>query len=271
MKVRQACAVVALCAAAALTPAPAVAQGEQALQFQASLYLYLPSVGGRTVLGPSDSGVQLGFDPNKVLERWNPTIMGTLEVHQGRWGGFTDLLYVDLSQTKAASTDLTIGGAPLPAGASARLKYDLRGEAWTVAGTYRGIPDRDSPADLLAGVRLLGVRQALDWQTSGNVGSIPVQGRSGDQAVSLSNWDVVAGVKGRLTMVKERTWFVPYYVDIGTGESKFTWQLMIGFGWTFGWGEFIGAWRHLDYRMKSGAGIESLSFDGPSLGAQWRW
>jgi len=271
MKAHTACAVAALCTAAVLVPMRADAQDEQALQFQGSLYLYVPSVGGRTILGPRESGVQIGIDPNKVLEHWNPTVMGTLEVHQGRWGGFTDLLYIDLRNTKAASTDLTIGGVPLPAGASAQTTYDLQGQAWTVGGTYRGIPDRDSPVDVLAGVRLLSVRQSLDWQTSGNLGSIPVQGRSGNQSVSLSNWDVVVGVKGRLTMVRERTWFVPYYVDIGTGESTFTWQLMLGFGWSFGWGELIGAWRHLDYRMKSDRSIESLSFSGPTLGAQWRW
>ena len=62
----------------------------------------------------------------------------------------------------------------------------------------------------------------------------------------------------------------PLYFDLGTGESKFTYQTMLGFGWAFGWGEVIGAWRHLDYRMKPG-NIESLKFNGPTVGAAWRW
>jgi len=66
-------------------------------------------------------------------------------------------------------------------------------------------------------------------------------------------------------------WFVPYYVDIGTGESSLTWQAMAGVGYAFGWGSVIGAWRHIDYDMESGKSIESLSFDGPGVAVAFRW
>jgi hypothetical protein len=61
------------------------------------------------------------------------------------------------------------------------------------------------------------------------------------------------------------------HFDIGTGESKLTWQAMIGFGDSFGWGDVLAAWRHLDYDMKSGDTIDSLSFDGPLVAAVFRW
>ncbi|HTT10267.1 MAG TPA: hypothetical protein VMG60_05195 [Burkholderiaceae bacterium] len=271
MSGRLACVAAALCAAGSFGPVRADTQAADGLQFTGQLNFYMPSVGGRTVFGQAGSGVEIGIDPNKVLEHRNPAFMGTLEARRGRWGGFMDLTYVDLGNSKAASTQLTIGGIDLPADANAQLDYHLRGGAWTIAGTYRGIPDRDSPADLLAGFRLLEIRQSLGWQTAGNIGSIPAAGRSGDAAFNVDNWDVVFGVKGRLTMVRDRKWFIPYYVDIGSGDSKLTWQLMLGFGWAFPWGDLVASWRHLDYRMKSGGNVDSLNFDGPAVGVLWRW
>jgi hypothetical protein len=88
---------------------------------------------------------------------------------------------------------------------------------------------------------------------------------------SLRNWDGIVGVKGRYAFAEGGKWFIPYYVDIGTGESKFTWQAMGGVGYSFGWGDIIGAWRYLDYQMKSGKPIESLNFSGPAIAAVFRW
>ena len=57
----------------------------------------------------------------------------------------------------------------------------------------------------------------------------------------------------------------------GTGESSLTWQAMTGVGYAFGWGDVTLAWRHIDYDMKSGKSIESVSFDGPGVAAAFRW
>jgi hypothetical protein len=69
----------------------------------------------------------------------------------------------------------------------------------------------------------------------------------------------------------EQRWFVPYYLDVGTGQSSLTWQAMVGVGYAFGWGSVMGAWRHIDYDMKSGKSIESVSFDGPGVAVAFRW
>ncbi len=36
-------------------------------------------------------------------------------------------------------------------------------------------------------------------------------------------------------------------------------------------GDLIAAWRYIDYNMKSGQRIESMNFNGPMIGATWRW
>ena len=46
---------------------------------------------------------------------------------------------------------------------------------------------------------------------------------------------------------------------------------MGGIGYSFQWGDVVGAWRYIDYEMKSGKQVESLTFNGPSISAVFRW
>ena len=264
-------AIAAACAAVALLPSGAAAQEVDAWQFDAALYLYLPSVGQKTQFGQSGSGSDVSIDPSKVLDSLQGAFMGSLEARRGPWGAYTDFVYVDFSNSRSGSRDLTIGGQPLPVGASADLSFSLTGVAWTLAGTWRAVPDRTAPLDLLVGTRLLDIKQTLAWQTSGNIGNISGPGQAGDRETRSRNWDAIAGVKGRLALGAARKWFVPYYADIGTGNSDLTWQAMAGIGYAFNWGEIVGLWRHLDYHMKSGQGIERLTFDGPAVAAVFHW
>ena len=254
-------------AAAALLPTTATAQSSDAWQFDAAIYLYVPSVGQKTQFGQSGSGSEVSFNPNNILESLNAAFMGSFEARRGVWGVYTDFVYVDFSNSRSGSRDLTIGGQPLPVGASANLDFGLTGVAWTLAGTYRVIPDRVAPLDVLAGTRLLDIKQTFSWQTSGNIGNIPGPGQSGQREAKDTNWDAIVGVKGRVALGEARKWYVPYYADIGTGNSQFTWQAWAGIGYAFSWGEIVGAYRHLDYNMKSGQAIHRLTFDGPAVAA----
>ena len=89
--------------------------------------------------------------------------------------------------------------------------------------------------------------------------------------MGLSNWDAIVGLKGRLALGSDGKWFAPYYADIGAGDSKLTWQVMGGVGYSFKWGDVVGAWRYLDYDMKSSAKVQSLNFNGPAISAVFRW
>jgi hypothetical protein len=265
-------AAVALCASAATWPATAATEPPDAWQFQAMLDLYLPSIGGTTTFPPgSGSSSDVGVDASAILNNLKMAFMGALEARRGPWGMFTDVLYVDLGNTKSGTRALSIGGRPLPVDASASATFDLRGTAWTLAATYRVVPDPQRPLDLIAGARLLDMKETLGWQLSGNLASIPLPVREGNRASSLSNWDALVGAKGQFRFGPDNAWFAHYYLDVGTGESNLTWQAVGGIGYRFNWGEIIGAWRHLDYRMQTGKTIESLSFDGPMIGALFHW
>ena len=75
----------------------------------------------------------------------------------------------------------------------------------------------------LAGARLLDLETTLGYQFIGNISALPLAA-SGSSRVTESFWDGIIGVKGRLSFGDDRKWFVPYYLEVGTGQSDLTWQ-----------------------------------------------
>jgi hypothetical protein len=262
--------VAALAAPMAFMAPPTLAQPADAWRFQGTLNLYLPDISGRMIF-PAGAATEVAIDAETILENLKMTFMGSIQASKGSWGVFTDVLYMDVGDTQSQFHELGINGLPLPAGADATVAYDLKGWVWTLGGVWHLSSDPAASFDIVAGARLLDVEAKLDWTITGNVGSIPLPGRAGNATVGLANWDAIVGVKGRVAFGEDRKWFVPYYADIGAGESSFTWQAMGGIGYSFRWGDVVGAWRHVDYDMKSGSKVESLSFDGPSISAVFRW
>jgi hypothetical protein len=248
------------------------AQVSDAWRFDAALYLYLPSIGGTTTFPTGGGGgSDVGLDMEKILNSLQGVFMGTLQVSKGRWGGFTDIVYVDFSNSKTGTHDLSVGGRPLPIDVTAGLNLGLKGSAWTLAGTYLVMSESRSSLEGLAGVRRLDIKQTFDWQLAGNIGSIPVPAQGGHEEASLHNWDAIVGAKGRFAFGADKAWFVPYYVDVGAGDSQSTWQAYAGLGYSFKWGDIVGAYRHLDYRMGSGKTIQTLTFSGPAVAAVFHW
>ncbi|HEY6512282.1 MAG TPA: hypothetical protein VI032_09900 [Burkholderiaceae bacterium] len=260
-----------LCGAAlSLAPLAARAQASDDWKFQGSVYLYLPSIGGTTTFPPGGGGSSVGIDGSKLLEDFKFALMGSLEANKGAWGVFGDAIYLDFGDTRSGTRDIAIGGL-LPVGASANTEYDLRGWLVTLAGSWRAVSSPAYRLDVLGGTRMLNITTSLTWQLSGNIGSIALADRAGSREARQQNWDAIVGAKGRASFGEGGRWFVPYYVDIGAGESKFTWQATTGLGYTFPWGDVVGAWRYIDYRFKSSSTIESLTFNGPGIAAVFRW
>ena len=262
----------ALAATAVFASLPAVAQATDSWRFQGAVNLYLPTIGGTTAFPilPAGSG-DAAVDADMIVDNLKMAFMGSFEASKGAWGLFTDVLYMDIGNTKSGFREISIGGLPIPAGANAKVEYDLKGWGWTLGGTWRAVTDPVATLDVLAGARLLDIEQTLTWDITGNVGSIPAPGRAGTSKVQLNNWDGIVGVKGRLSLSADRKWFAPYYVDVGAGESKLTWQALGGVGYAFQWGDVVASWRYIDYQMKSGNAIQSLTFNGPQVSAVFRW
>jgi hypothetical protein len=260
------------CALGTLAPAAATAQSvpDDQWRFQAILYGYFPTVGGSTTF-PHGNGADVSVDANTLLKNLQGVFMGMFEASRGGWGTYTDIMYMDIGNSKSQTRDISVGGSQIPVDAAASLDFNLKGWVWTIAGTYQAVASPQGSLQVLAGARLLDAKQTLNFQLQGNIGSIPLPGRQGNLEAKLSNWDGIVGVKGRLVLGDEREWFVPYYVDVGTGQSDLTWQGIGGLGYSFHWGDIVAAWRYLGYNMKSGSKIDTLNFNGPAVGVAFRW
>jgi hypothetical protein len=262
----------ASCAVALLSPAGAVAQAASGWQMGLTIYGWVPSVKGSTTFSPppsSSGGSDVSVNAADILDKLKFVFMGSFEARNGRWGGFTDLVYMDLGDTKMQTRNFLLGRQQVPADVSGQLDYDLKSTVWTLAGEYRLIAEPGVEFDAFAGARMVDVDQTVGLELSGNVGSIALADRSGSRRASLTNWDAIVGVKGRMSFGANRAWFVPYYADIGTGESDRTYQLMTGVGYAFQWGEMVAQWRYLDYDF--GDKVNSLSFNGPAIAVNFRW
>lgn len=262
-------------AATAVLANGASAQSAQApdgkWRYAATLYVYLPTIGGDMAFPTRSGESSVTVNADTLLDSLEFAFMGTFDAHNGRWGVFTDFMYLDVSGSKSQTRDFQVGGAGLPASVTGDLDLGLKGLAWTIAGEYRVASNRQYTMDLLAGARLLNIKPRLSWSLSGNVASIPTAGRGGSYEVKADNWDGIVGFKGRYAFGDRLQWYVPMYADVGTGDSDLTWQAAAGLGYAFNWGDVVAMWRYLDYNMKSGQPVNDLNFNGPMIGVTFRW
>ena len=129
-----------------LLPAAAASQTTQPVaesgtwQFTAAIYGWVPTIDTR-VNFPGDRGsTDTSVSSRDVLNHLKFTFQGSLDVHNGQWGIFNDLVYVDLGGVKSQDRDFSIGNIGIPASATANLNLDLKSLIWTVAGEYRLVP-----------------------------------------------------------------------------------------------------------------------------------
>jgi len=256
--------------AAAQAAQPAPAPGDW--RYAATVYLYLPSVSGQSSFPTPGNGTPINVSAEQILDHLKFAAMGGFEASNGTWGAFTDLIYLAFGTSKSNSRDFTIGNIGLPASTSANFDSDLKGVVWTIAGEYRvPTPDPAWTVDLLAGTRMLNLRETLSWNISGSLGPIDPASRSGTAELRNSVWDALIGVKGRYVFGGNRQWAVPFYLDVGTGQSQNTYQAAGGISYAFQWGEVNALWRYLSYNFKSTRAIEDVAFSGPQIGVVFRW
>lgn len=268
---RLAAAPLAALAIAAAAPTPALAQAEAPWKFQLSVYGWFPAISGDSSYPVQTGGSNIDVSSEDVIDALKFAFMGSFEARKGKWGVWTDLVYADFGASKNGTRDFGIGRVQIPADVSADLNLDVKSWIWTLAGLYNLAETPQYTADLLLGTRYVDLSNELKWTFNGDIGSLPLPGRSGSAKADLNNWDAIVGAKGRWMLGDEKRWFVPYYLDVGAGESKFTWQVLGGVGYRFDWGSVVASWRYLDYEFKSSSKVDSLSLNGPLVGVAFQW
>jgi len=210
-----------LCLSAAFWPAGVSAAENDSWQFGASIYGWFPDISGETAFGLSGGNdFQIGIED--ILDNLQFTLMGVFDARKGRWGFLTDAIYMDVGNSQSGVREGSIGGTPIPTTATADVKLDIESWIWTLLGYYRAFDQPGRSLDVVAGARYLDVTQKVDWSLSGAIGAIPPVYRSGSAKASLTNWDAIIGIRGRFAFGAKQTWFIPYYLDVGAGDSDLT-------------------------------------------------
>ena len=250
---------------------PVSAQAQDDWEWRGTIYAWLPSIEGTTIFPTDEDSPDLETDTSNILDSLDFTFMGTLKARKGSWGFFSDLMYLDVGDREEGSRDFTVGPNELPIGITANVNLDIKSAVWSMAGTYNLVASKQHESDLLIGARMLDMEQTLKWTFNGDIGDIPLPERTGHSKVSVTDWDAIIGVTGHAFIGDKGRWVVPYYLDVGTGDSDLTWQAMAGLGYQFDWGAMIFTYRYLDYDSGSGSPVTDLTIAGPMLGASFQW
>ena len=226
------------------------------------LYGWLPQVGVSTEFD-YPSGGTVGIDQSKILDSLQFAFMGSAELRKGRFSAVTDLLYLNLQ------ADKTGRGVSLPrqfgAGFQSQIDSKLTGWVWTLAGGYTFWNNDRAQVDGLLGFRLMDLTSENGLRIRGPRGQVfPTE-----HDVSITNLDAIVGVRGRVDL--NDRWFVPYYLDVGTGDSDLTSSGYTGVGYGFDWGELTLTYRYLYYDFQDAMKLDDATFWGPAIGANFRF
>ena len=218
-------------------------------QFLAEAYFWGASVNGESV-----SGSDISIDIDDLIDDLNLGFMGALGVRKGKWGFLVDTIYLDVSDNKNVVVD----------GVGVNTNVDLKGWVVTPMAGYQVYEAGNTNVNVIAGARYLNLSVDVDLRNADPTSDFlkPSISDSG------GNWDGIIGIKGDIFLNDH--WFIPYYADIGAGNSKFTWQVLGGLGYRFHKSfDVLAAYRYLSWDFDDSDVFEDLNFSGFAAGVRF--
>ena len=242
---------------------PALAQTESSSsqdqwQFSAAIYVWGTDLGGETLRG-SEIEVSL----SDLLDNLEFAGMGTIEARKNNWSVLADIIYLGVGANNTTELSIPIGPVQVPVTTSTNVDFD----AWVVnllAG-YNLYSKDNSRLDVVGGARYLdlSVDMFLELESLG-----PGQSRTIKESNSF--FDGVIGLRGQAALNDK--WFLPYYLDVGAGDSKSTWQAIAGVGYqardTL---DVRLVYRYMEWDLDSTRVVDDINVSGPALGVFFRW
>ena len=272
-------------AATLLAAGPAAAQsaGDE-WRFTVAPYLWLPTIDSTVKLQTPNGTAEVStkVKPENYLDDLDFALLIALEARKGKWLVATDYTFMNISTggstLKTVEFDLgPQGRIPVSAGVNTGTQTKLYTTIWTLLGGYNLVQEPKVLLDLIGGARYLKLESTTDWQLTASVSGGGPLGlgatfpAAGSATQKGDNWDAIVGVKGRARL-GDGNWFVPYYLDAGTGDSKYTVQAQTGIGYGFGWGDLVLAYRYLAWKADDDMRpIQELKLYGFGFGGIFRF
>ena len=225
-------------------------------QFDLTLYLWATDIGG--TVNPDNSvlpGGDFDIDISDIIDNLNMTFMGGFEARKNKWSFIADTIYLGVGNDK----DTTL---PTKLGVPVNANVDLDIDTWILSGAvgYDVIHKDKGSLAIVGGLRYA----TMDVDVT-----LDLEGRPFDQSNSEDLLDGFVGVRGVINLNED--WYIPYYADIGTGDSDLTWQVLSGLGYRFSWGDIKLVYRYLGYNLEDDRFISDLNIYGPALGVVFRF
>ena len=229
-------------------------------RFEAELYFWLPDIDVTTATG-GDINIPL----HQILKDLNMLFMGGVGAYKGKWSLFADTIYFNISENDAYTESVPVLG-PIDLEVDIGADVHMKAFIGTLGGTYNVFDSEKATVNLLGGARYLWIDVDVKLDTSTTILGRPLS-REIDVNPSADVWDGIVGVKGKIYLNDK--WYLPYYADVGTGQSDLTWQALAGVGYKFKWGDVLLVYRYLDYKFDSGDELDKLTVKGPQVGAKF--
>lgn len=217
-------------------------------QFAAELYLWYAAIGGSTA-----AGGDLEIDANDLIDGLNMAFMGNIAARKNRWGIMLDALYLNASDNQSALVGST----------GVNVNVELDGWVVNPMAGYLVVDSDNFFMNLVAGARYLSLSTDVDLRNA-DPGAAPFNLGLSE---SGSNWDAMIGVRGEFSLNSE--WFIPYHLDIGAGDSDFTWQAFAGLGYRFKSFDVLIGYRYLYWDFDDNAALGDLDLSGVGAGIKF--
>jgi hypothetical protein len=189
-------------------------------------------------------------------------------VRKGDWAVWTDLVYLNLGTTTTHAREIGLpGGDPLLA-VNRTIDSGLRAAIWTLAPSYTVMNNDVGTLDVMVGLRYTSVRISIAYEFTAP--PLPLM-QGGGFWPSSDSTDALIGVRGSLRLSPDGKWFMPYEADVGDGNKNWQYNLFLGAGYHFHWGDVSLAVRNLTYQINDRPILEKVRMTGPVLGATFRW
>ena len=213
-------------------------------EYNGIVYFWASGMGGETA-----TNVDIDVELNDILENLNFALMGSVGAKKGKLGLQADVIYMDLEAKphEPLSPSLTLDSVQM--------------KSWIVTPTasYNVMNSDQASVDLLAGVRYLYLKSGI---------TVDPLGKTSD---SGSAWNGVVGAKGQVNLNEK--WYVPFYLDVGTGDTDLTWQAFTGVGYKYKKFDLNVGYRYLSWDFDDGdtgaKTFNDLNISGPMIGAKF--